>query len=50
MDTTGHLEAYLTAATLQLSKTCESEVLVKLVALWVKGLSHRHDGEQLALT
>ena len=45
-----NLEAYLTAGTLQLSKPCESEVLVKLIALGVKGLPHRHDGEEWALT
>ena len=46
----GYLEAYLTAGTRQLSKTCESEILVKLIALWVEGLPHRHDGEEWALT
>lgn len=34
--------ANLAACALKLSKACESEVLVQLIALGVKGLPHGH--------
>lgn len=36
------MRANLAACALELSKACEPEVLVQLIAFGVKGLPHRH--------